>query len=66
MGVLTADGQFHGPWNADVAWRLEDDVLGSWGAVASMEEGEMSKAVLIGSKGVMGQADDNGEHPFIR
>ena len=51
-GVLTAYCQLHGPWNTEVAWGLEDDVVGSRGAVTSVEEGEVSKAMLIGSEGV--------------
>ena len=65
MGVLTADCQFHGPWDAEVTWGLEDNAARSQGAMAGAEEGEVSKAVLIGSEGVTGQVDDNGEHPFI-
>ena len=52
-GVPTADCQFHGPWNAEVTWGLEDDVVGLQGAVASVEEGEVSKSVLIGGEGVL-------------
>ena len=54
MGVLTADHQFHGPWNAEVAWGLEDDAAGLRGAVAGVEEGEVSKGMLIGSEGMTG------------
>jgi hypothetical protein len=54
VGVLTADCQFHGPWNAEVAWGLENDAAGLQGAVAGAEEREVSKYVLIGSEGVIG------------
>ena len=64
-GVLTTDGQFHGPWNTEVAWGLENDTAGLWGAVTSAEEGEVSKAVLVGSEGMMGKVDDDRECPFI-
>ena len=53
MGIPTVDRQLHGPWNAEVAWGLEDDVVGSQGAVASAEEGEVSESVLIGGEGVL-------------
>ena len=66
VGVLTADCQLHGPWNTEVAWGLEDDVVGLRGAVASVEEGEVSKTVLVGCEGVMGKADNDGEHPLVR
>ena len=64
-GVPAADCQLHGPWNAEVAWGLEDDVVGSQGAVASAEEGEVSENVLIGGEGVLRQMDDDGKCPFI-
>jgi hypothetical protein len=51
-GILTANGQFHGPWDAEVTWGLEDDVAGSWGAVAGTEEGEVSEGMLVGGEGV--------------
>ena len=54
VGVLATDGQFHGPWNAKVTWGLEDSAVGLWGAVAGVKEGEVSKGMLIGSKGVTG------------
>jgi hypothetical protein len=59
------DHQFHGPWNAEIAWGLKDDAVGLWGAVTGVEEGEVSEGVLIRSEGVMGQSDDDGEHPLI-
>ena len=65
VGVLTADGQLHGPWNAEVTWGLENDTAGSRGAVTSVEEGEVSKAVLVGSEGMMRKADDDRECPFV-
>ena len=65
MGVLAVDCQLHGPWNTEVAWGLEDDVVGSWGTVASAEEGEVSKSMLIGCEGVVRQTDDDRECPFI-
>ena len=56
--VLTADCQFHGPWNAEVAWGLEDDVVGPQSAVAGMNEGvlegEVSDSMLMGSGDMMG------------
>ena len=39
--------------------------MGSWGAVASVEEGEVSKGVLIGGEGMLGETDDDGECPLI-
>jgi hypothetical protein len=64
-GVLTADCQFHGPWNAEVAWGLKNDVAGLRGTVAGAEEGEVSKGVLVGREGVVRQADDDRECPFV-
>ena len=37
--VLTADCQFHGPWNAEVAWGLEDDVVDQ---TAALKEGALA------------------------
>jgi hypothetical protein len=54
VGVLTADCQFHGPWNTEVIWGLENNAAGLWGAVAGVEEGEVSKGMLIESEGVTG------------
>jgi hypothetical protein len=34
--------------------------VGTWGAVANAEEGEVSKDVLIGCEGVMREVDDDG------
>ena len=65
VGVLAADCQFHGPWNAEVTWGLEDNAAGSRGTVAGAEEGEVSKGMLIGRESVTGEADHNGEHPFV-
>ena len=62
---MTADGQFHGPWNTEVAWGLENDTAGSRGAVTSTEEGEVSKGVLVGRDGVTGKADDDKECPLV-
>ena len=65
-GVLTTDGQFHGPWNTEVAWGLENDTAGLQSAVTSAEEGEVSKGMLIGGEGVLGETDDDGERSLIR
>ena len=65
VGVLTVDCQLHGPWNAEVAWGLEDDVVGSQGTMASAEEREVSKSVLIGGEGVLRQVDNDGKCPFV-
>jgi hypothetical protein len=48
-----------------VAWGLEDNVVGSQGAMASAEEGEVSEGVLIGCEGVTGKADNDGERPLV-
>jgi hypothetical protein len=63
--VLTVGCQLQGPWNTEVAWGLEDNVVGSRGAVASAEEGEVSEGMLIGCEGVTGKADDDGERPIV-
>ena len=52
VGVLTMDCQFHGPWDAEVTWGLDNDIAGPWGAVAGTEEGEVSGGVLVGGEGV--------------
>ena len=64
-GVLAVDCQFYSPWNAEAAWGLEDNAVGSWGTVAGAEEGEVSKGMLIGYEGVTGEVDDNGERSLI-
>ena len=51
--VLTAGCQLQGPLNTEVAWGLEDNVVGSQGAVASAEEGEVSESMLIGCEDVV-------------
>jgi len=48
------DGQLRGPWNAEVTWGLEDNVVRSWGAVTNVDEGilkvgEVSGTALMGS-----------------
>ena len=52
-GVLTVDCQFHGPWNAEVAWGLKNDVAGLQDTVAGAEEGEVSEVMLVGCEGVV-------------
>ena len=39
--------------------------MGLRGAMASVEEGEVSKGVLIGCEGVTGKVDDDGECPLV-
>ena len=39
--------------------------MGMRGAVASAEEGEVSKSMLIGGEGVLRQTDDDGKYSFI-
>ena len=51
--VLTAGCQLQGPWNTEVTWGPEDNVVGSRGAVTSAKEGEVSEDVLIGGEGVL-------------
>ena len=62
---MTADGQFHGPWDTEVTWGLENDTVGSRGAVTSTEEGEVSKAMLIGCEGATGKTDDDEGCPLV-
>jgi len=52
--VLIVDPQFCGPWNAEVTWGLEDDVVRPWGARTDVDErvlevGEVSGMALMES-----------------
>jgi len=62
--VLVVDPQFRGPWNTEVTWGLEDDVVRSWSARADADErvfkmGEVSGTALMGSEWMRGQTDDD-------
>jgi len=53
--VLVINPQLCGPWNAEVTWGLEDDVVRPWSTRADADErvlevGEVSGAALMGSE----------------
>ena len=62
--VLIVDPQLRGPWNAEVTWGLEDDVVRPWGARTDADEGvfkmgEVSGTALMGSEWMRGQANND-------